>query len=101
MTVSQPPKASPGLAWYLSLISVVLAVLLIAAAKTSHFSEGQEMAWLFSYLFPTPFALLALLLSTPDLIRRRGRGVLAWIPALAALALIAWVVGFVYFGAFR
>jgi hypothetical protein len=96
-------KASPkfGLAGYLSAALVLLGLLTLRQARSEHFTHGAELAWVYAYLTPLYLGLSALGLSGIHLLRGRVRSPTAWVPVLGALSLVAWLIAYLYFGAFR
>lgn len=94
-------RPSQGAGWYFSLISVGLAILLLAQARSTEFRHGEELAWLVAYAVPAGFALLALFPAVYNLVRGRLRSLLSWIPVLAALAMLVWLFAYIFLDAWR
>lgn len=94
-----PPRF--GATGFGSAVLCLVAFLMVRQARSQHFSHGAELAWVYAYMIPLFVALLALLFGGIHLLRGRIRSALAWVPVACSMALVAWLIAYLYFDAFR
>ena len=90
-----------GLAGYISAALALLGLVFLLQARSEHSVHGAELAWAYAYMIPLYVGVFALALGTIHLLRGRVRSPAAWVPVIGSLALVVWLIAYLYFDAFR
>ena len=101
MTVATKNVLKFGVLGYVSAALTLMGMLLVLQARSERFTHGSELAWAYAYSIPLLLGLLALVLGGIHLLRRRLRSIAAWAPVIGSIALVAWLIAYLYFDAFR
>lgn len=101
MTLSTRAPRRFGPAGYLAAALTLVGVLLVIQARSERFIHGSELAWAYAYAIPLLLGCVALALGVLHLLRGRVRSFAAWLPIAGSVALVAWLIAYIYFGAFR
>jgi len=94
--------SGPGGLWWASAVFFGVGLLNLLGARSTTFVHGEELAWITAYAFSLGLSVVSLSLAAAHVVvRRRRLTTISWLPLAVSLCLVAWLVAYLYFDAFR